>query len=174
MYDLIHRFLRGTCKKTDGTCPFSHKVSKEKVGHHCVHYRHLQIILFLRSIKLWFLSSIFWICGLTGAVCAKLSKTINTEGLSSCRNQDTYVSELELRSLHARLSGVNLRCYGKCVDSNHRGLWCIMIYLNDWPPRFPCRIFGNRLPWIYKRRDQCCVKYVTSEHSVNLNVPYMT
>uniref|UniRef100_A0A8D0GNU8 C3H1-type domain-containing protein n=1 Tax=Sphenodon punctatus TaxID=8508 RepID=A0A8D0GNU8_SPHPU len=26
------RFLRGTCKKTDGTCPFSHKVTKEKVG----------------------------------------------------------------------------------------------------------------------------------------------
>ncbi|XP_072540398.1 uncharacterized protein zc3h3 isoform X2 [Salminus brasiliensis] len=25
------RFLRGTCKKTDGTCPFSHKVSKEKM-----------------------------------------------------------------------------------------------------------------------------------------------
>ncbi|XP_067887514.1 zinc finger CCCH domain-containing protein 3 isoform X2 [Heterodontus francisci] len=24
------RFLRGTCKKTDGTCPFSHKVSKDK------------------------------------------------------------------------------------------------------------------------------------------------
>ncbi|XP_030875072.1 zinc finger CCCH domain-containing protein 3, partial [Leptonychotes weddellii] len=24
------RFLRGTCKKTDGTCPFSHHVSKEK------------------------------------------------------------------------------------------------------------------------------------------------
>ncbi|XP_072266635.1 zinc finger CCCH domain-containing protein 3 [Pyxicephalus adspersus] len=24
-------FLRGTCKKTDGTCPFSHKVSKEKM-----------------------------------------------------------------------------------------------------------------------------------------------
>lgn len=26
------RFLRGTCKKTDGTCPFSHHVSKEKVS----------------------------------------------------------------------------------------------------------------------------------------------
>uniref|UniRef100_A0A8C9UY79 Zinc finger CCCH domain-containing protein 3 n=1 Tax=Scleropages formosus TaxID=113540 RepID=A0A8C9UY79_SCLFO len=26
-----HRFLRGTCKQTDGTCPFSHKVSKEKM-----------------------------------------------------------------------------------------------------------------------------------------------
>ncbi|XP_029779201.1 zinc finger CCCH domain-containing protein 3 [Suricata suricatta] len=26
-----HRFLRGTCKKTDGTCPFSHHVSKEKM-----------------------------------------------------------------------------------------------------------------------------------------------
>ncbi|XP_042318743.1 zinc finger CCCH domain-containing protein 3 isoform X2 [Sceloporus undulatus] len=25
------RFLRGTCKKTDGSCPFSHKVSKEKM-----------------------------------------------------------------------------------------------------------------------------------------------
>ncbi|XP_062853177.1 zinc finger CCCH domain-containing protein 3 isoform X2 [Trichomycterus rosablanca] len=25
------RFLRGTCKQTDGTCPFSHKVSKEKM-----------------------------------------------------------------------------------------------------------------------------------------------
>ncbi|VCW76496.1 unnamed protein product, partial [Gulo gulo] len=25
------RFLRGTCKKTDGTCPFSHHVSKEKM-----------------------------------------------------------------------------------------------------------------------------------------------
>ncbi|KAM8966355.1 zinc finger CCCH domain-containing protein 3 [Pelodytes ibericus] len=25
------RFLRGTCKKTDGTCQFSHKVSKEKM-----------------------------------------------------------------------------------------------------------------------------------------------
>lgn len=25
------RFLRGTCKKTDGTCPFSHKVAKEKM-----------------------------------------------------------------------------------------------------------------------------------------------
>ncbi|KAM6282106.1 zinc finger CCCH domain-containing protein 3 [Porphyrio hochstetteri] len=25
------RFLRGTCKKTDGTCSFSHKVSKEKM-----------------------------------------------------------------------------------------------------------------------------------------------
>ncbi|XP_063565641.1 zinc finger CCCH domain-containing protein 3 isoform X1 [Gorilla gorilla gorilla] len=25
------RFVRGTCKKTDGTCPFSHHVSKEKV-----------------------------------------------------------------------------------------------------------------------------------------------
>ncbi|XP_036293328.1 zinc finger CCCH domain-containing protein 3 isoform X2 [Pipistrellus kuhlii] len=25
------RFLRGTCKKTDGTCPFSHQVSKEKM-----------------------------------------------------------------------------------------------------------------------------------------------
>ncbi|XP_071409841.1 zinc finger CCCH domain-containing protein 3 isoform X2 [Pithys albifrons albifrons] len=25
------RFLRGTCKKTDGTCPFSHKVSKDKM-----------------------------------------------------------------------------------------------------------------------------------------------
>ncbi|XP_071202221.1 zinc finger CCCH domain-containing protein 3-like isoform X2 [Salvelinus alpinus] len=24
------RFLRGTCKQTDGTCPFSHKVAKEK------------------------------------------------------------------------------------------------------------------------------------------------
>ncbi|GCB65823.1 hypothetical protein scyTo_0011920 [Scyliorhinus torazame] len=27
------RFLRGTCKKTDGTCPFSHKVSKDKTIH---------------------------------------------------------------------------------------------------------------------------------------------
>ncbi|XP_023376056.1 zinc finger CCCH domain-containing protein 3 [Pteropus vampyrus] len=26
------RFVRGTCKKTDGTCPFSHHVSKEKVS----------------------------------------------------------------------------------------------------------------------------------------------
>lgn len=25
------RFLRGTCKQADGTCPFSHKVSKEKM-----------------------------------------------------------------------------------------------------------------------------------------------
>lgn len=25
------RFLRGTCKKTDGNCPFSHKVSKDKM-----------------------------------------------------------------------------------------------------------------------------------------------
>ncbi|XP_049621524.1 zinc finger CCCH domain-containing protein 3 isoform X2 [Suncus etruscus] len=25
------RFLRGTCKKTDGTCPFSHQVAKEKM-----------------------------------------------------------------------------------------------------------------------------------------------
>ncbi|XP_041045896.1 zinc finger CCCH domain-containing protein 3 [Carcharodon carcharias] len=25
------RFLRGTCKRTDGTCPFSHKVSKDKM-----------------------------------------------------------------------------------------------------------------------------------------------
>nr|XP_034980804.1 zinc finger CCCH domain-containing protein 3 [Zootoca vivipara] len=25
------RFLRGTCKKTDGSCPFSHKVSKDKM-----------------------------------------------------------------------------------------------------------------------------------------------
>ncbi|XP_075405311.1 zinc finger CCCH domain-containing protein 3 isoform X2 [Tenrec ecaudatus] len=25
------RFLRGTCKKTDGTCPFSHQVSKDKM-----------------------------------------------------------------------------------------------------------------------------------------------
>ncbi|XP_067315946.1 zinc finger CCCH domain-containing protein 3 [Pseudorasbora parva] len=25
------RFLRGTCKRTDGTCPFSHKVAKEKM-----------------------------------------------------------------------------------------------------------------------------------------------
>ncbi|XP_053571400.1 zinc finger CCCH domain-containing protein 3 [Bombina bombina] len=25
------RFVRGTCKKTDGSCPFSHKVSKEKM-----------------------------------------------------------------------------------------------------------------------------------------------
>lgn len=25
------RFVRGTCKKTDGTCPFSHHVSKEKM-----------------------------------------------------------------------------------------------------------------------------------------------
>ncbi|KAJ8373910.1 hypothetical protein SKAU_G00044900 [Synaphobranchus kaupii] len=25
------RFLRGTCKQTDGSCPFSHKVSKEKM-----------------------------------------------------------------------------------------------------------------------------------------------
>ncbi|KAM6457688.1 zinc finger CCCH domain-containing protein 3 isoform 2-T2 [Liasis olivaceus] len=25
------RFLRGTCKKTDGTCPFAHKVSKDKM-----------------------------------------------------------------------------------------------------------------------------------------------
>ncbi|XP_055981002.1 zinc finger CCCH domain-containing protein 3 [Sorex fumeus] len=25
------RFVRGTCKKTDGTCPFSHQVSKEKM-----------------------------------------------------------------------------------------------------------------------------------------------
>nr|XP_015209782.1 PREDICTED: zinc finger CCCH domain-containing protein 3 isoform X1 [Lepisosteus oculatus] len=25
------RFLRGTCKQTDGTCPFSHKVSKDKM-----------------------------------------------------------------------------------------------------------------------------------------------
>lgn len=28
----LHRFVRGTCKKTDGTCPFSHQVSKEKVS----------------------------------------------------------------------------------------------------------------------------------------------
>lgn len=27
----LGRFLRGTCKKTDGKCPFSHKVSKDKV-----------------------------------------------------------------------------------------------------------------------------------------------
>lgn len=27
-----YRFVRGTCKKTDGTCPFSHHVSKEKVS----------------------------------------------------------------------------------------------------------------------------------------------
>ncbi|XP_059758009.1 zinc finger CCCH domain-containing protein 3 isoform X3 [Balaenoptera ricei] len=26
------RFVRGTCKKTDGTCPFSHHVSKEKLS----------------------------------------------------------------------------------------------------------------------------------------------
>lgn len=26
-----NRFLRGTCDKTDGTCPFSHQVTKEKV-----------------------------------------------------------------------------------------------------------------------------------------------
>lgn len=26
------RFVRGTCKKTDGSCPFSHHVSKEKVS----------------------------------------------------------------------------------------------------------------------------------------------
>ncbi|XP_015253371.1 PREDICTED: zinc finger CCCH domain-containing protein 3-like [Cyprinodon variegatus] len=25
------RFLRGTCKQADGTCPFSHKVAKEKM-----------------------------------------------------------------------------------------------------------------------------------------------
>lgn len=30
---LLCRFLRGTCKQMDGTCPFSHKVSKEKVSH---------------------------------------------------------------------------------------------------------------------------------------------
>jgi len=29
---LVGRFLRGTCKRTDGTCPFSHKVAKEKVS----------------------------------------------------------------------------------------------------------------------------------------------
>ena len=28
----VRRFVRGTCKKTDGTCPFSHHVSKEKVS----------------------------------------------------------------------------------------------------------------------------------------------
>lgn len=28
----VCRFVRGTCKKTDGTCPFSHHVSKEKVS----------------------------------------------------------------------------------------------------------------------------------------------
>ncbi|ELR61564.1 Zinc finger CCCH domain-containing protein 3 [Bos mutus] len=27
----VRRFVRGTCKKTDGTCPFSHHVSKEKM-----------------------------------------------------------------------------------------------------------------------------------------------
>nr|XP_031295636.1 zinc finger CCCH domain-containing protein 3 isoform X2 [Camelus dromedarius] len=27
----LARFVRGTCKKTDGTCPFSHHVSKEKM-----------------------------------------------------------------------------------------------------------------------------------------------
>lgn len=31
---LICRFLRGTCKQADGTCPFSHKVAKEKVTEH--------------------------------------------------------------------------------------------------------------------------------------------
>ncbi|XP_015684988.1 zinc finger CCCH domain-containing protein 3, partial [Protobothrops mucrosquamatus] len=25
------RFLRGACKKTDGTCPFAHKISKDKM-----------------------------------------------------------------------------------------------------------------------------------------------
>lgn len=32
LFPPLHRFLRGTCKKTDGTCPFSHHVSKEKVS----------------------------------------------------------------------------------------------------------------------------------------------
>lgn len=32
----VRRFVRGTCKKTDGTCPFSHHVSKEKVSFPCV------------------------------------------------------------------------------------------------------------------------------------------
>ncbi len=29
---LLFRFLKGTCDKMDGSCPFSHKISKEKVS----------------------------------------------------------------------------------------------------------------------------------------------
>ena len=28
---LMHRYLKGLCEKTDGSCPLSHKISKEKV-----------------------------------------------------------------------------------------------------------------------------------------------
>ena len=27
------RFLKGVCDRVDGTCPFSHKIAKEKVRH---------------------------------------------------------------------------------------------------------------------------------------------
>ena len=27
----MYRYLKGTCEKTDGSCPLSHKISKEKV-----------------------------------------------------------------------------------------------------------------------------------------------
>ena len=30
---VVHRYLKGLCDKTDGSCPLSHKISKEKV--HC-------------------------------------------------------------------------------------------------------------------------------------------
>ena len=31
LHIVVSRFLRGMCDKTDGSCPFSHNVSKEKV-----------------------------------------------------------------------------------------------------------------------------------------------
>ena len=31
---LMHRYLKGLCEKTDGSCPLSHKISKEKVYIH--------------------------------------------------------------------------------------------------------------------------------------------
>ena len=32
LFVLHTRFLRGTCQQMDGTCPFSHKIDKEKVS----------------------------------------------------------------------------------------------------------------------------------------------
>lgn len=31
-FNLHARFLRGRCKNTDGSCPFSHKIDRDKVG----------------------------------------------------------------------------------------------------------------------------------------------
>ncbi|XP_035509444.1 zinc finger CCCH domain-containing protein 3 [Morone saxatilis] len=39
------RFLRGTCKQADGTCPFSHKVAKEKVHMHTYTHIHPAYVL---------------------------------------------------------------------------------------------------------------------------------